>query len=337
VCTRLGASNRQADAHAIGKPREIAFPNAWVQCGRFRGADRSDTFDQVDIRSHLPQAIEGTMAFLTKHAFLTAEFDNPPYRRDVYSIPMGAIREVVTNALVHSDYSEPRDRIRVAFYDERTEVDSVGGLLPGMTVASMRSGVSLPRNPVIARVSREPDLLEEWGSGVRDVYRILAEAGLGEPTIVELPGTLRFTIPIKNHRPAFGPEHGTTRTSRAGAPPIPKRDQVGDQVTPSSGQVRGQVRGQVTAPGGQVGPLAFSPQSIEALRALGAGPLSRAEVFAALGLSNKHASHVRHVVPLVGAGLVERTAPDQPRSRSQRYRLTDAGRAALAQLDGPAE
>jgi hypothetical protein len=37
------------------------------------------------------------------------------------------------------------------------------------------------------------------------------------------------------------------------------------------------------------------------------------------------------VKPLVGAGLLQLTIPDRPRSRMQRYRTTEAGIAALAQ------
>ncbi|WP_257210864.1 Fic family protein [Actinomyces ruminis] len=45
----------------------------------------------------------------------------------------------------------------------------------------------------------------------------------------------------------------------------------------------------------------------------------------------------RHLDPLLGAGLVERTIPDNPQSRLQRYRITDAGRTYLSTLTGDAE
>ncbi len=56
-----------------------------------------------------------------------------------------------------------------------------------------------------------------------------------------------------------------------------------------------------------------------------------------IGLSNETRNARRHLEPLIEAGLVERTIPDKPTSRLQHYRITDAGRAWLAGLAGPAE
>ncbi|WP_243106836.1 Fic family protein [Actinomyces lilanjuaniae] len=51
-----------------------------------------------------------------------------------------------------------------------------------------------------------------------------------------------------------------------------------------------------------------------------------------IGLSNETRNARRHLEPLIEAGLVERTIPDKPTSRHQRYRITDTGRTWLAGL-----
>ena len=56
------------------------------------------------------------------------------------------------------------------------------------------------------------------------------------------------------------------------------------------------------------------------------GEMSRAELMDALGLSDRKHFAKTYLQPGLGAGLVEMTLPDSPRSRSQRYRLTALGR-----------
>lgn len=62
------------------------------------------------------------------------------------------------------------------------------------------------------------------------------------------------------------------------------------------------------------------------LRALD-GELCRVELQERVGI--RHEDHFRdaYLVPALQAGLVEMTVPDRPRSSTQRYRLTAAGRA----------
>lgn len=51
----------------------------------------------------------------------------------------------------------------MAFYDNRIEVESLGLLLPGLTVDDFKLGDSQIRNPAIARVFHELDLIEQGG------------------------------------------------------------------------------------------------------------------------------------------------------------------------------
>jgi predicted HTH transcriptional regulator len=84
----------------FGKSRGKYFPDAKVMCGRFRGLDKLDIFDQVVIDTYLPFAIDEIEAFLKKHAYKGAEIEGMR-RKDVWSIPLEILREVVINGLVH--------------------------------------------------------------------------------------------------------------------------------------------------------------------------------------------------------------------------------------------
>ena len=177
----------------FGKDREMIFPAAWIQCGRFTGKDKANIFDHIDIHDHLPIAVERVMEFFKKHAMRGADFSELR-RKDVWSVPLTILREAVVNAVVHADYSQRGAPIRIAFFDDRIEIENPGILLPGMTVEDMLQGVSKIRNHVIARVFRELDLIEQWGSGVRRMFKEAEALGLPQPEIIEVGMRVRFIV-----------------------------------------------------------------------------------------------------------------------------------------------
>lgn len=272
------------------------LPSAWVQCGRLRGTGGTDIFDQTEIHSPMPRAVDRVMEFLLKHAYKSAVFGEVR-RRDAYSIPVEAIREVVVNALVHASYAERGTPIRVGFHDDRIQVDSPGLLLPGMTVESMRRASRL-RNPSLARIFREAGIMEQWGTGVQRVYDQIAAAGLPEPQVEEVMDRLRFTIYVPSHAPdaglGAGREHQDTYESRSPDRHVRRYDVV-------------------------------------MLRAAVDGPVHRNDLLDAANLKHLAQNYSRHVGPLVLDGLLELTIPEKPRSRDQRYRISEQGRAFLAE------
>ncbi len=88
----------------FGKTRTDIFPDCYIQYGRFIGEDKSQIFDNVNIDEPLPMAVESVLSFLKKHAIKRAEFISVR-RKDIWPIPIIALREAVINAIVHADYS----------------------------------------------------------------------------------------------------------------------------------------------------------------------------------------------------------------------------------------
>ncbi len=181
----------------FGKHRTQYFSDAWIQCGRFFGTQKIDIFDHVDIDAPLPQSVDEVMLFLKRHAFRSADVSEVR-RKNVWSIPLSILREVIINALVHSDYSQRGAPIRVVFLDDRIEVESMGILQPGQTIEEMKQGASRIRNHVIARVFRETNLIEQWGTGVPRIFEEAKIQGLKEPSIEEVGMRVRFTVYLAN-------------------------------------------------------------------------------------------------------------------------------------------
>lgn len=59
------------------------------------------------------------------------------------------------------------------------------------------------------------------------------------------------------------------------------------------------------------------------------GEMSRKEIQEALGLADEKHFRARYQQPAIAHGLLEMTIPSKPRSKQQKYRLTDKGRAAI--------
>ncbi|HHE65737.1 MAG TPA: AAA family ATPase [Bacteroidetes bacterium] len=275
----------------FGKERIFHFPDAWIQCGRFIGKDKADIFDHIELYDHLPQAIESIMLFLKKHAMRGADFSDIR-RKDVWSIPLTILREMIINALVHSDYSQRGAPIRIAFFDDRIEVENPGILLPGMTIDDMKQGISKIRNPVIARVFRELNLIEQWGSGVRRIFKEAENLKLPPLEIVEIGMRLRFTVylatPVK--------------------PAIEALKHIGVESGVGSG---------VESPA--------SNMKFQILTLLKQSSLAKSQIATELGKTkpNRYLNDLMH--KLRTDGCVEYTIPDKPNSRLQRYRLTSTG------------
>ena len=291
----------------FGKERERHFSDAWIQCGRFVGRDKADIFDHAELHDHLPRAVDNIMLFLKKHAMRGADFSEVR-RRDVWNIPLGILREVVINALVHADYSQRGAPIRVAFFDDRIEVENPGMLLPGMTVEDMKQGISKIRNHVIARVFRELNLIEQWGSGMPRIFREARELGLPELEIVEIGTQVRVVVYLAEQVEVSVSSFQKNTTSY-GQPESQLESQLKSRL---ESQLKSRLAAKI---------LFFLHKEESGKHGL------------ATKLGHKSVSGELHkqIKRLLDLGFIEMTIPEKPKSRLQKYRLTDKGRRLLAE------
>jgi len=179
----------------FGKERLRRFPDAWIQAGRFEGTTRRRIIDSTEITALPVAAVEEAVAFVRR--YLAGEIVIEGVRSTQrFPLPLPAVREAITNAVVHRDYAQIGAPIRVALYDDRLEVESPGLLPFGLTVDDLLHGVSRLRNRVIARVFHELGLIEQWGSGVQRMVDTCREAGIETPSLEEIGPHFRVTMRI---------------------------------------------------------------------------------------------------------------------------------------------
>ena len=177
----------------FGRGREQRFPDAWIQAGRFDGIDKVHLIDTMEIRGPLPHAVDEAIGFVRKHDLHGIKISGVRHT-DTWTLPPAAVREAIINAVVHTDYSQRGAPIRVAFFDDRLEIENPGLLPFGLTIQDMRDGVSRLRNRVIARVFGELGYIEQWGSGIRRMTAACQEVGLDEPQLQEVGTRFRVTL-----------------------------------------------------------------------------------------------------------------------------------------------
>lgn len=203
------------------------YPQGRLKLGRFRGTKiTGDILDNRQEYLHAFAAVREGMAFLERTLPLSGHFvEGRIEREDRLALPPDALREVLLNAVMHRDYSQPGGHVAIAVFDDRVEIRSTGGLPAGITAEEL-SGPhpSVLRNPLIAETFHRTGAVEVWGRGTNRVIEECLRYGVDAPSFEEQGGTVVVTFPAH---------------VRPGAPGKPGRDQVGTKSGPSSSSCRG--------------------------------------------------------------------------------------------------
>ncbi|KXB42572.1 ATP-binding protein [Amygdalobacter nucleatus] len=85
-------------------------------------------------------------------------------------------------------------RFQVAIYDNRLEITSPGGLMPGVTIERMKEGYSKIRNRALAHSFLYMNLIEAWGSGIPRLMKVMRNYGLAELEFVDMGIALRINL-----------------------------------------------------------------------------------------------------------------------------------------------
>jgi len=144
---------------------------AKVKCGKIRGT--STIVDDYVVDAPLLDQVDGVMGYMKRVFQLSYVITGKARRDEIWEYPLEAVREVVTNAICHRDYSHPAE-IQIKIFDDRLVVWNPGPLPFEMTVEKLMDPAhrSIPRNRLIAMLFYDVGLIERYGSGIQ---RVLVE------------------------------------------------------------------------------------------------------------------------------------------------------------------
>jgi ATP-dependent DNA helicase RecG len=109
-------------------------------------------------------------------------------------IPRAAWLEGLVNAVVHRNYANQGEHIRVELFPDRLEVVNPGRF-PGPVEPKDPTRVRRhARNPRIVRVCADMRIGEELGEGIRRMFKVMRDAGLTDPVYVHTGESVRLTL-----------------------------------------------------------------------------------------------------------------------------------------------
>lgn len=164
--------------------------NKGVRLIKYRGADKTAVERSMD--GHRGYAVGVNELFdYTMLLLPSEEYMDGQARKTRIVFPKRAVRELITNMIMHQDLSISGYAPRIEIYDDRVEFTN-----PGVPVIGIDRFLdsNMSRNPKLARLMRFMKLAEERGMGI-DIVEAECEAKyLPSPSIMNSDGLTRVTI-----------------------------------------------------------------------------------------------------------------------------------------------
>jgi len=272
----------------FGKDPLRFYPGVSVRLGRFLDNDPDLRFHEI-IEDNLVNSLPEILERLDRKFFIkTIRFEGL-HRYETPPYPREALREAFPNALVHKSYGSGI-HIQCRVYDTRLTLWNDGNL---PAEALLRPHASKPRNPLLAAACFKAGYIDAWGRGIEKMTHACESAGLPTPTFESNSGGVLATFTL--HPASVGPVD------------LPK------STTP---QVEAQVEAQVE----------LSETDKKIILLLDTQKLGQSQIMALLGYTTRTGNFKRALERLSALALIEMTIPDKPKSRLQKYRLTEKGR-----------
>lgn len=168
------------------------FPLCDFRIGRF-GTSESDLMFQDVISGDLIRMADRVMEVLKSKYLISPIHYEGLLRVEPLEIPEDALREAISNAIIHKDYTGVHIQMKV--YNDRVEIWNEGTLPPGWTIEDLlREHTSKPRNRNIAEIFYRAGFIESWGRGIDKIISGIEGSGLPRPKFEYDCGGVRVTI-----------------------------------------------------------------------------------------------------------------------------------------------
>ncbi len=166
-----------------------------IKCAVYQGTGKTDFLDRKEFGGSILQQMDDAYQFISLNNKQRSQFEGLR-RIDQYDYPEYAVREALLNCIVHRDY-DYSGSIHINIFADRMEFLSLGGLVKGLTLVDIMSGVSQTRNTVIAAMFYRLELVEGYGTGIQRIFESYAGQAQ-QPKLSPAPSSFLVQLPNTN-------------------------------------------------------------------------------------------------------------------------------------------
>ncbi|MCO6559046.1 MAG: putative DNA binding domain-containing protein [Bifidobacterium sp.] len=235
--------------------------------------------------------------------------DTTGERVDMPDYPIGAVRELVMNALIHRDYSIHTQGmpVQLQIFSNRMVISNPGGLYGRLSIDELGQAQPVTRNPTIVSIMELLGITENRYSGIPTVRRIMRENGQPEPVFENRGDEFIVTLYPKTDKAA--PSVTT--------PTIVRHPLYPGHILPDKGLHLGFNYFASDSP------QPLNDDELNVLRYCSI-PRTRQEIIGHLGLKSKGYAVRKYIQPLADRGLLLMSKPNAPSSKNQIYQTPAA-------------
>lgn len=168
-----------------------------IKCAIFEGKNDIKFKDRKEFTGSLLKQVNDVNDYLNIYNRISSDIIGLE-RIDTRDYPEYALRESILNAIIHRDYNYSGS-ILVSLYDNHFEITSLGGLVKGLKIYDLYSGVSQTRNKNLANIFFRLNYVESFGTGIKRIVQSY-ESFTHKPIISSTENTFKVTLYNVNYK-----------------------------------------------------------------------------------------------------------------------------------------
>ena len=168
-----------------------------IKCAIFEGKNKTIFKDRKEFTGSCIKQIDDAFEYLNLINRISSVIDGL-VRIDKKDYPDFSLREALLNSIIHRSYYFSGS-ILLSIFDDRIEINSIGGLLDTLTLKDIYRGVSESRNPNLAELFHRLNYVENYGTGIERIMNEYTDSDV-RPLIELSENVFKITLPNKNYK-----------------------------------------------------------------------------------------------------------------------------------------